>query len=217
MREVKTLNEFGELLRNLRGKRSLREMERLTELSHTYLSTLEKGIDPRSGKERKPSPDVLKRLAKGLSNEDEKEFNAIYNTFMISAGYANAITYDDFNNRLSFFTLRLEEVLKQKNLCKQYLEEAVKNNDIEKMNSLKDAICTLEENEKNIRYEIEELNKIKKYGALVEATPKIKDKIILNDILKSDTPVEINGKLLSSDEKEKLLKTATTMFSDNNE
>jgi len=36
----------------------------------------------------------------------------------------------------------------------------------------------------------------------------------LKEILKSDTPIEVNGKPLTNDEREKLLKIAETMFSD---
>lgn len=75
------MNDFGVFLRELRGKRSLREMEKITGLSHTYLSSLEKGKDPRSGNERKPSPEVLKKIAQTLDVD--------YSTLMEKAGYAN--------------------------------------------------------------------------------------------------------------------------------
>ncbi|MFY0521408.1 helix-turn-helix domain-containing protein [Lysinibacillus sp. UGB7] len=59
-------NSFGNYLTELRGERSLREMERITGLSHTYLSTLEKGIDPRTDKERLPSLETLDTLSRTL-------------------------------------------------------------------------------------------------------------------------------------------------------
>lgn len=64
--------DFGDFLKALRGKRSLREMENLTGVSHTYLSSLEKGFDPRTGKGRKPTPETLKKLARafGVPHED---------------------------------------------------------------------------------------------------------------------------------------------------
>lgn len=77
------MNEFGEYLRELRGDRSLREMERITGLSHTYLSTLEKGVDPRSGKERKPTPETLKKLSETL--------NVPYEELMKKAGYIKSL------------------------------------------------------------------------------------------------------------------------------
>lgn len=57
---------FGNYLKEIRGDRSLREMERITGLSHTYLSTLEKGIDPRTDKERLPSLETLDALSRTL-------------------------------------------------------------------------------------------------------------------------------------------------------
>lgn len=57
------MNELGNYLKELRGKRSLREVQKGTGISHTYLSTLEKGYDPRTKKERKPTPEVLRKLA----------------------------------------------------------------------------------------------------------------------------------------------------------
>lgn len=78
------MNDFGKYLKELRGNKSLREMERITGLSHTYLSTLEKGIDPRSGKERKPTPEILKKLSETL------DIN--YTELMEKAGYINEKT-----------------------------------------------------------------------------------------------------------------------------
>lgn len=57
------MEEFGRYLRSLRGDKSLREVQKHTGISHTYLSTLERGYDPRTKKPRKPSPDVLRKLA----------------------------------------------------------------------------------------------------------------------------------------------------------
>lgn len=73
------MNEFGEYLREIRGKRSLRTIESLTGISHTYLSSLEKGYDPRSKKPRSPTPEVIKQLSEGL--------NIDYYLLMKKAGY----------------------------------------------------------------------------------------------------------------------------------
>ena len=54
------MSELGDLLRELRGKRSLREIADLTELSHTYISDVEKGYRRGSKKPLNPSPDTLK-------------------------------------------------------------------------------------------------------------------------------------------------------------
>lgn len=73
------MNDFGEFLRELRGKKSLRETERLTGLSHTYLSSLEKGYDPRSKKPRHPSPEAIKKISDALGYD--------YFDLMKKAGY----------------------------------------------------------------------------------------------------------------------------------
>jgi len=73
------MNEFGDYLREIRGKRSLRTIESLTGISHTYLSSLEKGYDPRSKKPRSPTPEVIKQLSEGL--------NIDYYLLMKKAGY----------------------------------------------------------------------------------------------------------------------------------
>ncbi|KPN97740.1 helix-turn-helix domain-containing protein [Lysinibacillus sp. ZYM-1] len=75
------MTTFGNYLKELRGEKSLREMERITGISHTYLSTLEKGYDPRSGKERKPTPEIIRQLS--------DSFDLDYFKLMVLAGYMN--------------------------------------------------------------------------------------------------------------------------------
>ena len=48
--------DIGEMLRRLRGNRSLRGVQRLTGISNAYLSQVEKG-------DRRPGPRVLSKLA----------------------------------------------------------------------------------------------------------------------------------------------------------
>lgn len=79
------MNELGNYLRELRGKKSLRDVTKETGVSHAYLSTLEKGCDPRTGKPRKPATDVLKKLA--------DYYGAQYFDLLILAGYLD----DEFN------------------------------------------------------------------------------------------------------------------------
>lgn len=99
-------NEFGEYLKELRGKRSLREMERVTGISHTYLSTLEKGYDPRSGKERKPTPETLKKLSATLE--------VSYTDLMKKAGYMKKKTISELIKDLRVKSgLSIEEVSKK--------------------------------------------------------------------------------------------------------
>lgn len=58
------MNEFGEKIRELRGKESLRKASKGIGISHTYLDSLEKGFDPRTHKERKPTIEVLHKISK---------------------------------------------------------------------------------------------------------------------------------------------------------
>jgi transcriptional regulator with XRE-family HTH domain len=58
------MSELGKLLRELRGKETLRDAAARIGVSHTYLSILEKGYDQRSGKPIKPTADTLKLISK---------------------------------------------------------------------------------------------------------------------------------------------------------
>lgn len=62
------MTELGQYLRQLRGKRSLREVADLTHgtLSHNTISLAERGINTR-GKEYLPGPEVLRELAKAYN------------------------------------------------------------------------------------------------------------------------------------------------------
>ncbi|GAX88770.1 LexA family protein [Effusibacillus lacus] len=73
------MNELGNLLRKLRGQRSLREMAELAEVSHTYYADLEKGIRRGTGEPIKPSPETLKRISKATGHP--------YEDLMRAAGY----------------------------------------------------------------------------------------------------------------------------------
>lgn len=84
-------NELGKFLRKLRGKESLREVSSRSngELSHSYISDLEKGVS-RRGNVIKPSPETLKALA--------NVYDANYDYLMDLAGYKMS------NNKESKFT-----------------------------------------------------------------------------------------------------------------
>ncbi|MGE8023016.1 helix-turn-helix domain-containing protein [Staphylococcus pasteuri] len=58
------MNEFGNKLKELRGEKSIRETSKNIGISHTYLDSLEKGYDPRTGKERKPTIEVINKISK---------------------------------------------------------------------------------------------------------------------------------------------------------
>ncbi len=63
---------FSELLLNERTKRglSLRAASAIIGISHTYLSELESGHDPRSGQKPLPSADVIYKICKAYEIED---------------------------------------------------------------------------------------------------------------------------------------------------
>lgn len=71
--------KLNELLRELRGKESLRNAAERIGLSHSYLSILEKGYDKRSGNPINPTPDTLKLISKA--------YNYPYEKLMKVAGY----------------------------------------------------------------------------------------------------------------------------------
>lgn len=56
--------EIGEIIRHLRGERSLREFAQKCEISHTTLDNIEKGYDFRTGKSTNPSALILTKIAK---------------------------------------------------------------------------------------------------------------------------------------------------------
>lgn len=58
---------LGEVLRNLRGKESLRDAADRIGISHTYLRILEKGVDLRSGNPVKVTADTLKLISKAYT------------------------------------------------------------------------------------------------------------------------------------------------------
>lgn len=209
-------NKLGGLLQQIRKtekKMSVRKLAGLSDVSHSYISQIEN-----NKLDNPPKPSVISKLAWGLSNGDEKEFNAIYNTFMVNAGYAGIRMYDDFKNSLSRFVDERKRILERINLYKIELEEARKKNDVEKIKDLTDKIDEFERTVVNLSHEINDFNEtpILFEPHSVKAAKTV-DRIVLDEILKSNTPVEINGKILTNDEKEKLFIIANTMFSDKNE
>lgn len=81
-------NEFGEYLQSLRKekKKSQRQAASEARISHTYLNTLEKGYDPRTKKPRKPTPEVLKKIA--------HYYGVSYTDLMEKVGYGETVHFD---------------------------------------------------------------------------------------------------------------------------
>lgn len=66
------MNYIGEYIKKYRGDMSLREFAKKCDISHTHLDSIEKGIDPRTGKPVRITVDTLKKIAKtmGMSIND---------------------------------------------------------------------------------------------------------------------------------------------------
>lgn len=75
------MKELGDYLKELRNNKSMsiRQASEGIGISHTYLDSLEKGYDPRTMKERKPTPDVLRKIS--------KYYDVQYMDLFVAAGY----------------------------------------------------------------------------------------------------------------------------------
>lgn len=73
------MTSLGELIKSLRGKESLRDASERIGISHTYLDTIEKGRDKRSGNPVNPTPETLRLIATA--------YNYSYEELMEVAGY----------------------------------------------------------------------------------------------------------------------------------
>ena len=81
--------KIGAHIKVLRGKRSLREMERLTGVSHTYLMRVEGGKDNRSGNPIIPTPETLRKIAESTGEN--------YIHLMLVAGHLMERDLDDLS------------------------------------------------------------------------------------------------------------------------
>lgn len=73
------MKKLNEIIRDLRGKESLRDAAKRIGISHTYLDTIEKGFDKRSGKPINPTPETLKLISQA--------YDYSYRKLMLAAGY----------------------------------------------------------------------------------------------------------------------------------
>lgn len=60
------MNYIGDFIKKYRGEMSLREFAEKCDISHTHLDSIEKGIDPRTGKPVRVTVDTLKKIAKTM-------------------------------------------------------------------------------------------------------------------------------------------------------
>ncbi|WP_459470198.1 helix-turn-helix domain-containing protein [Staphylococcus cohnii] len=118
------MNEFGEKIKELRGNQSLREAAKNIGISHTYLDSLEKGFDPRSGKERKPTSEIVGKLA--------NYYNYSYFDLMKLAGNfvpLRDLSEDEIKRQFKYLTEELRSQGKDKeNRIKQSLLSLVDRN-----------------------------------------------------------------------------------------
>lgn len=91
-------NHFGNYIKKLRGTDSIRETAKNIGISHTYLNSLEKGFDPRTKKERKPTPLVVKQLS--------DYFKVPYTDLLQKAGY---ITENELSSNKQLSQKEMEE------------------------------------------------------------------------------------------------------------
>jgi transcriptional regulator with XRE-family HTH domain len=77
--ETTNMGKLAEVLRELRGTKSLREVSKRAGISHNYLRNLEIGIDPRTKTPINPSPETLKKLSDA--------YNYPYEELLKLAGY----------------------------------------------------------------------------------------------------------------------------------
>ena len=74
------MNKLGNFIKESREERglSLRDFASLCDLSHSYVDSIEKGKDPRSGKPVSPTVESLIKIAKGLNVSALDLFKYVY-------------------------------------------------------------------------------------------------------------------------------------------
>jgi HTH-type transcriptional regulator, competence development regulator len=126
------MNELGKLLKELRGKESLRSVGERTGLSHSYISDIENGFRRGTKKPIHPSADTLKRLAKaynyspnellkkaGYIEEESKTPEEIYDDpdFQLAMRSAQGFSEESKEQVLKFIKM-MEDVERARNQAK---------------------------------------------------------------------------------------------------
>lgn len=105
-------NKLGDYIRQQRGKKSLRELAKKCDISHTHLDSIEKGYDPRTNKPVRVTVETLNKIAKAL--------NTTINELLVISGVVedeNKIYSDDkikYYSNKNFNKDKLKTELKQK-------------------------------------------------------------------------------------------------------
>ncbi|MFV0518463.1 MAG: helix-turn-helix domain-containing protein [Aminipila sp.] len=98
------MGQLGNYLRNLRGSISLREFSKKCGISHTHLDSIEKGIDPRTGKPVRITTETLKNIATGLGVDflalaalsEEMDYSSVQEKIKNDKNYRRAIISDEY-------------------------------------------------------------------------------------------------------------------------
>lgn len=100
------MSALGDLLKELRDKRSLRDVAEKTGISHSYISDIEKGFRRGTNTPLNPSPDTLKKLA--------EVYDYPYEKLLKVAGYVEEVEEFDLEKALKNKTLTWgDEVLSE--------------------------------------------------------------------------------------------------------
>lgn len=101
------MSELGDFIRKIRlhKKMSLRDAAEKIGISHSYLSVIENGLDPRSKAPVKPTPETLGYISKA--------YNVEYNKLMELAGYISSKNNDDNsdNNETNDVEIEITKIL----------------------------------------------------------------------------------------------------------
>ncbi len=112
--------EFGKYLRELRGKKSTRQIEILTGVSKSYLSLIERG-------ERDiPSPDVLRKLS-GI-------YKVPYEKLMSLAGYLDAPDNEKFIVKENELPYELQNIgIEEIKVAKEIIESGFTTDEVKEI------------------------------------------------------------------------------------
>lgn len=99
------MNNLGQLFRQIRRNRkwSIREAAGRMGISYSYLSILERGTDPRTGKDSNPRPDTLRLISKA--------YDYPYEELLRIAGYLNDTPVPGYEFDLTVFISNMNLIM----------------------------------------------------------------------------------------------------------
>lgn len=92
------MNLLGEYIKNYRKEHelSLRQFAKMCDISHTHIDSIERGVDPRTGKTVKISNETILKIANAIDVKPDYLFN-------LSIGVA--VSTETNNNKDEFITM----------------------------------------------------------------------------------------------------------------